>query len=226
MLIISISSSSSSSSSSRSSSSSSSSSNMMIMIINMFSRSLGAAPAGRRCAPEAWTRLMELLCGVGGMLLKLYCYEIWNSMKPYSPAVHASTNELILVTGFFEAPKFDEISNRIPPTSHTRAARAGVVPQSSSESADPKDPNEDYCYRAHAHTVLHARARARCRRPRARLFQLRCASRFASERVRVRTETPGDSTESASAAAQAALRKFRKRMFLTRMFERGCFERG
>ena len=51
--------------------------------------------------------------------------EISNSMKPYPLVfVHAYTSELKPVMGSFEPQQFDEVSNRIAPTSQSCARRA------------------------------------------------------------------------------------------------------
>ena len=50
-------------------------------------------------------------------------FEISNSMKPYPSVVHAYTSELRPVICLFKPHEFDEVCNRIPPTSQGRATR-------------------------------------------------------------------------------------------------------
>ena len=48
-------------------------------------------------------------------------FEILNSMKPYSPVLHACIGKLRPAMVFFEPRQFDEASNRIPPTSRANS---------------------------------------------------------------------------------------------------------
>ena len=52
--------------------------------------------------------------------VEVVLFEISNSMKPYPPVFHSYTNKLRPVIGIFEPQTFDEVSNCIPPTSHSR----------------------------------------------------------------------------------------------------------
>ena len=56
-----------------------------------------------------------------------YCWHsiVWNLEfdETVPPVFRAYTNKLRPVMGLFETQQLDEVSNRIPPTSHTRASR-------------------------------------------------------------------------------------------------------
>ena len=50
--------------------------------------------------------------------VELVLFEILNSMKLYPSVFHAYTYNMRPVTGFLSQQQLDEVSNRIPPTSH------------------------------------------------------------------------------------------------------------
>ena len=50
--------------------------------------------------------------------VELVLFEISNSMKPCPSVFHACASKLRPAIGFFEPTNLDEVSNRIPPTSH------------------------------------------------------------------------------------------------------------
>ena len=54
--------------------------------------------------------------------VKMVLFEISNSMKPYPSVIRAYTNKSRPTIGFSEPNKLDEVSNRMPPTSHSLAA--------------------------------------------------------------------------------------------------------
>ena len=61
-------------------------------------------------------------------------FEISNSMKPYPSVSHAYINQLRPVICLFKPKHFDELSNRIPPTSQLpRALRSWYYPNASCE---------------------------------------------------------------------------------------------
>ena len=51
--------------------------------------------------------------------VEIVLFEISNSMKPYPSVFHAYTSKMRPAIGFFEPRNLDEVSNRIPPTSHS-----------------------------------------------------------------------------------------------------------
>ena len=51
--------------------------------------------------------------------VEIVLFDISNSLKPYPPGFLAYTSKMRPVIGFSEPAKLIEVSNRIPPTSHT-----------------------------------------------------------------------------------------------------------
>ena len=59
--------------------------------------------------------------------VKIVVFEISNSMKPYPPVVYAYTGNFNSVVCVFVPQQFDEVSNRIPPTSQELKCDRDVV---------------------------------------------------------------------------------------------------
>ena len=75
----------------------------------ILTKAVAASPLlpAARCSLRGWRNTVELVL-----------FEISNSMKPYPSVFRTYTNKLRPIIGFWEPTNLDEVSNRIPPTSH------------------------------------------------------------------------------------------------------------
>ena len=88
---------------------------IMMMIVSLRAQ-CRSPPSSRLCRPSR--ALVHALVRGWPNTVETVLFEISNSMKPYPSVVHAYTSKSRPAIGFFEPTNLDEVSNRIPPTSH------------------------------------------------------------------------------------------------------------